>query len=447
MNQKRARAWAMYDWANSAFATTMIAAVLPVFYQTVAAADLDGAVATSYWAFSQTIAMILVAVLAPLLGAAADQGGRKGLFLLIAAIVGAVASALIGFTGRGDYVAVSVLFIIATLGFSGGNTFYDAMLRDIAPPDQRHALSARGYTYGYLGGGLLLLVHIVLIQGWASFGFTSQIQAMQIVFMTAGLWWLLFSIPLFRNVPLIEPKHKHTDPSQSSPQTGVFRTVKQSVKSVLRTLLHIKKYPELFKYLVAFWLFNDGISTIISMATIYGAEIGIGATHLIAALLITQFVGVPFTFLFEKLPVKIGAKNALYLSLGFYVVIVIVGYFMNSPLHFYILAAMVGMVQGGSQSLARSIYSQLVPASKATEFFGFMSLSGKVSAALGPAVFGLTAALTGTSRLAILSVMFFFLAGMWFLTKVDLSKGEREAAEDDDPSVPPDRYTPSGFTL
>lgn len=443
MNQKQARAWAMYDWANSAFATTMIAAVLPVFYQTVAAADLDDAIATSYWAFSQTIAMILVAVLAPLLGAAADQGGRKGLFLLIAAIIGAAASVLIGFTGQGDYIAVSVLFIIATLGFSGGNTFYDSMLRDIAPPDQRHALSARGYTYGYLGGGLLLLVHVVLIQGWERFGLTSQIQAMQIVFMTAGIWWLVFSIPLFRNVPLIEPRHSDTLHSSSA---GVFHTAKQSVKSVLRTLLHMKKYPELFKYLLAFWLFNDGISTIISMAAIYGAEIGIGATHLITALLITQFVGVPFTYLFEKLPVKIGAKNALYLSLGFYVVIVIVGYFMDSPLHFYILAGMVGMVQGGSQSLARSIYSQLVPASKATEFFGFLSLSGKVSAALGPAVFGLMAAMTGSSRLAILSVMFFFLAGMWFLTKVDLSKGEREAAEDDTP-VPPDHHTPSGFTV
>lgn len=443
MTQKQARAWVMYDWANSAFATTMIAAVLPVFYQTVAAADLDDATATSYWAFSQTIAMIFVAVLAPLLGAAADQGGRKGLFLLIAAILGAAASVLIGFTGQGDYIAVSVLFIIATLGFSGGNTFYDSMLRDIAPPDQRHALSARGYTYGYLGGGLLLLVHVVLIQGWERFGLTSQIQAMQIVFMTAGIWWLVFSIPLFRNVPLIELRHSDSSHSSSA---GVIRTAKQSVKSVLRTLLDMKKYPELFKYLLAFWLFNDGISTIISMAAIYGAEIGIGATHLITALLITQFIGVPFTYLFEKLPVKIGAKNALYLSLGFYVVIVIVGYFMDSPLHFYILAGMVGMVQGGSQSLARSIYSQLVPASKATEFFGFMSLSGKVSAALGPAVFGLMAAMTGSSRLAILSVMFFFLAGMWFLTKVDLSKGEREAAEDDTP-VPPDRHTPSGFTV
>ncbi|MCM3129837.1 MULTISPECIES: MFS transporter [unclassified Paenibacillus] len=441
MDPKQARAWVMYDWANSAFATTMIAAVLPIFYQNVAAAGLDDAIATSYWAFSQTIAMILVAVLSPLLGAAADVGGRKGTYLMIAAILGAAASSAMALTGTGDYIFVSILFIIATLGFSGGNTFYDSMLRDIAAPSERDMLSARGYMFGYIGGGLLLLVHVVMIQGWESIGFTSQIQAMQLVFLTSGLWWLLFAIPLFRRFPL-----RDTSASRSAGRS-VGQTALHSVKSVASTLLHVKKYPELFKYLIAFWFFNDGISTIISMAAIYGAEIGIGTTHLITALLITQFVGVPFTFLFGKLAGKIGAKRSLYLSLWFYVVIVIFGYFMETALHFYILAFMVGVVQGGSQSLARSIYSRLVPAHKTSEFFGFMSLSGKVSAALGPAVFGFTAAVTGTSRLAILSVLIFFVAGIWMLTRVNLAKGEAEALEDFVPPITRNQGKPPAATL
>ncbi|GAK42564.1 hypothetical protein TCA2_5056 [Paenibacillus sp. TCA20] len=441
MDPKQARAWVMYDWANSAFATTMIAAVLPIFYQNVAAAGLDDAIATSYWAFSQTIAMILVAVLSPILGAAADVGGRKGTYLMIAAILGAVASSAMALTGTGDYIIVSILFIIATLGFSGGNTFYDSMLRDIAPPQDRDMLSARGYMFGYIGGGLLLLVHVVMIQGWESIGFTSQIQAMQLVFLTSGLWWLLFAIPLLRRFPL-----RDKGVSRSAGRS-VGQTALHSVKSVASTLLHVKKYPELFKYLIAFWFFNDGISTIISMAAIYGAEIGIGTTHLITALLITQFVGVPFTFLFGKLAGKIGAKRSLYLSLCFYVVIVIFGFFMESALHFYILAFMVGMVQGGSQSLARSIYSRLVPAHKTSEFFGFMSLSGKVSAALGPAVFGFTAAVTGTSRLAILSVLIFFALGIWMLTRVNLAKGEAEASDDSEPPVARNPGKPPAATV
>lgn len=441
MDPKQARAWVMYDWANSAFATTMIAAVLPIFYQNVAAAGLDDAIATSYWAFSQTIAMILVAVLSPVLGAAADVGGRKGTYLMIAAILGAVASSAMALTGTGDYIIVSILFIIATLGFSGGNTFYDSMLRDIAPPLDRDMLSARGYMFGYIGGGLLLLVHVVMIQGWESIGFTSQIQAMQLVFLTSGLWWLLFAIPLLRRFPLRDKG------ASRSAGRSVGQTALHSVKSVASTLLHVKKYPELFKYLIAFWFFNDGISTIISMAAIYGAEIGIGTTHLITALLITQFVGVPFTFLFGKLAGKIGAKRSLYLSLWFYVVIVIFGFFMKSALHFYILAFMVGMVQGGSQSLARSIYSRLVPAHKTSEFFGFMSLSGKVSAALGPAVFGFTAAVTGTSRLAILSVLIFFALGIWMLTRVNLTKGEAEASDDSEPPVTRNPGKPPAATV
>ncbi|MDO7907028.1 MFS transporter [Paenibacillus sp. JX-17] len=424
MNKKQARAWAMYDFANSAFATTMLAAVLPIYYQNVAASGLPGATASSYWAFSQTIAMILVALLSPVLGAAADSSGHKGLFLAVSAILGAAASSAMALAGQGDYILVSLLFIVGTIGFSGGNTFYDAMLPDIAPPAERDALSTKGYMYGYIGGGVLLAVNMVMIQLWKPLGFASQTQATQAVFLTVGLWWVLFSIPLLRNLPAAPRKDR----------LGFAHHTKDSFRRIGQTFRSITRYPELLKYMLAFWFFNDGISTIISMAAIYGAQIGIGTTDLIAALLITQFVGIPFTYGFVRLARAFGAKRSLYASLVFYTLIVTFGYFMKTAVHFYILAFMVGIVQGGSQALARSIYSRLVPRERTAEFFGFLSLSGKVSAAAGPALFGLTAAWTGSSRLAILSVMLFFVIGMILLTRVQLDKGEREAGRADGPA-------------
>ncbi|CAM3046328.1 MFS transporter [Paenibacillus sediminis] len=420
MNAKQARSWVMYDWANSAFATTMLAAVLPVYYQNVAASNLPDYLATSYWAFTQTAAMILVALLSPFLGAIADSSQRKSAFLKMSAIIGVIACAFMTLVGSGNYIAASLLFIVASLGFSGGNTFYDAMLPDIAAPHERDVLSANGYMYGYIGGGILLAINIAMIQLWDKIGFASETAATQAVFLTVAVWWMLFSIPIFRNIP---------DPARREKRSVSFYA-KDGFSRVGQSIRHLKKYPELLKYMIAFLFFNDGISTIISMATIYGAEIGIGMTHLIVALLITQFVGIPFTYLFGKIAKRIGAKKGLYLSLTFYVVIVIFGYFMQSALHFYILAFMVGIVQGGSQALARSIYSQMVPPARTTEFFGFLSLSSKVSSAAGPAVFGVVAAIAGSSRLAILSVIMFFVVGIILLRFVNIEKGVREAKFD-----------------
>ncbi|MBR2567816.1 MAG: MFS transporter [Paenibacillus sp.] len=420
MQTKQLRYWMLYDWANSAFATTMLAAVLPIYYQSVAGKGLEQA--ASYWGFTQTVAMLLVALSAPVLGAMADLSQRRMAFLRVFAWIGSLSCILMSLAGEGDWMLVSILFVLGTLGFSGGNTFYDSLLPQLALPEERDEVSAKGYMYGYIGGGVLLAINVVMLEKFSWFGLPDKISATQAVFITVGVWWFLFSLPLFRTVK---------DPARTAARPiGLY--IKEGFGRVGVTIKRLPKYPELLKYLLSFWFFNDGITTIISMSAIYGAELGIGTTHLIVALLITQFVGIPFTFLFAKYARAIGSKRALYISLLAYMGIVGMGYFMQNALHFYLLAFMVGMVQGGSQAVARSIYSQMVPKAYAAQFFGFFSLSGKVSASIGPAVFGTVGLLTGSTRTAILSILFFFIVGLIMLRFVDIDKGKREAEAADE---------------
>jgi len=417
MNQRQVRAWVTYDWANSAFATTMMAAVMPVFYESVAGAGLGEGVALSYWGYTQTIAMLCVAILSPVLGAIADFRGSKVRFLSVFAFLGALSCLVSFFIGEGDWLLASLLVILGTIGFSGGNTFYDALLPDLVPERNRDVVSARGFAAGYLGGGLLLALNIAMIEGWEMFGFPDKTTATQTVFVTVGIWWIVFSIPLLRAV-------KDRPANRAVP---LLRVVRTGFARNLATLRRIRQYPELAKYMLAYWFFNDGINTIIIMATIYGATIGIGTTHLIIALLITQFVGYPCTLLFGRLAARLGSKPSLYLSLFIYVLIVILGYFMSTEWHFYALAILVGLVQGGSQAIARSIYANLTPPSRRAEFFGFLSLSSKFSASAGPFLFGLVGTLTGSARLGILAVLAFFVIGILLLMLVNLVKGRDEA--------------------
>ncbi len=425
MDRMKVRAWVQYDWANSAFATTMLAAVLPIYYESVAGAGLPGNTAENYWGFTQTVAMLLVAILSPILGAVADYTGAKVRFLTGFAVVGALASACMALVGEGDWLLASVLIVIGTLGFSGGNTFYDSLLTDLVPIEKRDIISARGYSMGYLGGGLLLAVNLVMIEGWEMVGFPDKTTATQIVFLTVGIWWLLFALPLFRRVKDV-PRNR---------QAAIGTVVRTSFANLGRTLRSIRRYPQLSKYMLSYWFFNDGINTIILMATVYGSGIGIGTSHLITALLITQFVAFPCTLLFGRFAARSGAKRALYVSLAIYVLIVVLGYFMSSAAHFYALAIMVGLVQGGSQATARSIYANLVPPSRSAEFFGFLSLSSKFSSVAGPFVFAVTGTITGSSRLAILSLIAFFIIGIALLTRVDLVKGRAEALAEESSSI------------
>ncbi|MDF2935170.1 MAG: transporter [Paenibacillaceae bacterium] len=418
MNPKAVRAWLMYDWANSAFATTMMAAVLPIFYIEVAAKGLSPSTSASYWGLTQAAGMLLVAVLAPVLGAAADYAGKKMVFLRLFSYLGIAASFLFVFIGQGDYLAASLLFVLGTVGFSGGNSFYDALLPDLVPDEQkREYISSKGYASGYVGGGLLLVVNLLMIQKPELFGLPDGETGTRLAFASVAVWWLVFSLPLFRHVK---------DPVAASP-IPVRQYARMGFTRTWDTLKSLKQYPQLLKFILAYWFFNDGINTIITMATAYGKAIGIGTSDLIMALLITQFVGIPFTLLFGKIGEKLGAKPSLYISLSIYLLIVLLGYFMTTSTHFYLLAVMVGFVQGGSQAVARSMFSRLVPADRSAEFFGFLSVSGKFSSMVGPAVFAATGLITGSSRYGILALALFFIVGILLLRTVDMKRGSLEA--------------------
>jgi len=412
-DKKQINAWVMYDWANSAFATTIMAAVMPIYFISVAGGT-DGS-----WSFTQTAAAIVVALLSPLLGAIADHAGRKKTFLRVFTVIGASASVAMALIGPGGMWLAVVLVVIGMVGFGAGNTFYDALLSDVTSPAQRERVSARGYAMGYLGGGVLLAVNLGLILGWETIGLPDSTAASQISFVTVGVWWFVFSLPLFRRV----------QETRLATEGTAVAHIKTGARRLKETFRRIKRYPELMKFMLAYWFFFDGINTIIVMAASYGTTIGIESTHLIAALLITQFVGFPASLLFGKLADKLGSKKMLYSSLVIYLIIVLLGYFMTSALHFYLLACMVGLVQGGSQATSRSIFSKMIPPGRNAEFFGFLSFTSRFFSFGGPLVFGIVKLLSDSSRSALLAVAFFFVAGLILLTFVDLAKGEKEAGQ------------------
>ncbi|TGB05319.1 MFS transporter [Halobacillus salinus] len=430
MKKKPVISWMLYDFGNSAFATTMMAAVLPIFYYDVAAQGVKESLAASYWGYSQSIAVLIVALLAPILGAISDYSAAKKKFLMFFAFMGMIASVLFAFVNTGDYLFASLLLIIGTIGFSGGNVFYDAFLPEVADESNIDSVSAKGFAFGYIGGGILLAINLLMILKYEWFGLTDSLAGTHLAFISVGIWWFIFTIPLIKNV--VEEKKQQPERTKSYAVIGFSR--------LARTVKELKLYKQLLVFLVAFWLYNDGISTIIKMATIYGRDIGIDSNSLIIALLITQFVGIPFAFLFGWLAGKITAKRALMLALFAYLVIVVFGYFMSSALHFYILAICVGMVQGGAQALSRSLFGRMVPADRHAEFFGFYGISAKFSAIFGPFAFALVGQMTGSSRLGILSLVFFFIVGIILLWFVDVDKGVEEAKQTTDPSQEPVVY-------
>ncbi|AET59922.1 major facilitator superfamily MFS_1 [Paenibacillus terrae HPL-003] len=432
MNRKAVRAWITYDWANSGYATTILAAVLPIFYSSVAASTLDATTASSYLGYTHAIGMLCVALLSPVLGAVADLTGSKLSFLRIFTGIGIVATLGFSLVGEGDWLLASTLLVLSTIGFAGGNTFYDAMLPDLVPSGKRETVSAKGYAYGYVGGGILLAVNMLMIQKPQWFGLGNTLEGTRLAFVSVAVWWLVFSLPL-----LLQGRQRHRsgegERQDQERQTGslLFQTAywKAGFRRIQDTMRQIRRFPQLLKLLLSFWFFNDGINTIILMAAIYGTGIGIGTTDLIAALLITQFIGFPCTLLLGKWAERWGSRRMLMFSLGIYMLIVILGFFMTQAVHFYVLAAMVGLVQGSSQSISRSLFSDLMPASRTGEFFGFVNITGKFSSIFGPFIFGLVGQLTGSSRWGILSLFAFFAIGMLMLWTVDIAKGKADALQ------------------
>ena len=414
---KRAiNAWAMYDWANSSFATTISAAVLPVYYANVAAATLPENMRSAYWAYTTTISLLLVAVLGPILGAMADYSGIKKRFLMFFVALGVTATALLFFVGQGDYMLASTLYIFAALGFSGSIVFYDSLLPHVANPDEIDQVSSRGYAMGYLGGSLLLAINLAMIQLTQG---DTRILMTKLSFVSVAVWWLVFSFPLWRWVPE-PPKRRLSGEKANSPLAASFNRLGNTFRA-------LQKYRQLFKFLVAFWLYNNGIGTIIYMASIYGKELGFSDITMIGTLLMVQFVAIPFAFLFGWLAKKIGTKRSIYLSLVIYTLIAILGFFLAQEWQFWILGAMVATVQGGSQALSRSLFGRMLPKSQSAEFYSFFGVSEKIAGAAGPLVFGLATQFLGGGRMGILSLIIFFILGGGVLTTVNVKEGVQVA--------------------
>jgi UMF1 family MFS transporter len=392
-----------------------MAAMYPPFFRSLAvSAGIPENTATAYWGYTASIALAIVALSAPVLGAVADHAGLRKRFLVVFAAAGIGATAAAGITGDASWLLAAGLYVIANVGFAGGNVFYESLLPSVARPEELDRVSARGYAMGYLGGGLLLVVNAAWVVRPSLFGMPDSTFAVKASFLSVALWWAVFSIPLFRSVP--EP------PADRRP--GVHRNlIVEGFGRLGSTFGEIRRYRQLLVFLVAFWIYNDGISTIIKMATAFGSEIGIGIQHMITALVITQFVAFPCALLFGGLAERITAKRAILLALAVYTVICCLGFFMETPLHFYLLAVAVGTVQGGAQALSRSLFAAMVPRHKSAEFFGFFGASGKFAGIFGPLVFAVVSQLTGQSRLSILALIAFFVFGGLLLWRVDVDAG------------------------
>jgi MFS transporter, UMF1 family len=417
------RAWAMYEWAITGMWAVVVATIFPIYFQTVLSGDLPDHIATRNFAWATMIGIAFVAILAPIMGAITDRLPIKKLLLAVFTAIGVLASVSLYFVSEGDWFSALAVFVLINVGANGSTIFYDALLPHIATNKEIDRVSTGGYALGYLGAGLLLAFCLLMIQqpGW--FGMDSDpTLPVRLSFVGVGIWWALFAIPLFLKVPEPLPK---LDPDEVPTGSALH----QALNRLARTIRELRSYRNAFLMLLAYFIYGDGLGTIIRMAAIYGAELGIERGALIGAVVMVQFVGVPFTFLFGGLAGRLGTKKAIYVGLFIYTIVSVLGYFMTNAVHFFILAFLVGMVQGGVQALSRSFFAGMIPQYKAGEFFGFYGVMDKFAGVMGPMVMASVITLTGSSRLGILSIILFFVVGGGLLYFVDETEGRRIAAD------------------
>jgi UMF1 family MFS transporter len=414
------RAWASYDWANSAFYTTVVTALFPVWFVRVASAGVPVAVGQRRLLLGTGIAMAISALLAPLLGALADYSAIKKRLLLTCTAIGVVATAAIAFVGGGQWQLSLLCFSIANIGITGSLVFYDALLPHVARPEELDRVSSAGFSLGYLGGGLLLGLNFLCIQYADRLGLPGGDFPVRLSMFSAALWWGLFSIPLWRGVS--EPPRKlETDEPARGPRLWL------ALQRLRETARAIRRFPHAFLMLLAFLAYSDGIGTIIRFAGAFAEERGIPDSTLFGALLAVQFIGVPCALLFAWLARHIGAKRSILIAVGAYAVTCVLAHRLETAADFWRLALLVGLVQGGCQALSRSLFASLIPKHKSAEFFSFFSVSEKLAGLAGPLLFERAIAWTGSSQSAVLSLLVFFVVGAVLLARVDVAAGQRAA--------------------
>jgi UMF1 family MFS transporter len=408
--------WSLYDWANSAFATTVMAGFFPVFFKQYWSHGADVTESTAILAAANSLAGLVVAFLAPILGAIADCGSNKKKFLIFFAYLGVLSTAALFLIHQGDWLFAAIIYVLGTIGFSGSIVFYDSLLPFVTDRNKIDYVSALGYAMGYLGGGLLLALNVWMTLSPETFGFADASQAVKVSFITVAIWWGIFTLPIIFFVP--EPQRQHERPSKGAVRGGI--------QQLVRTFRKVQHLKTVFLFLLAYWLYIDGVDTIVRMAVDYGLSIGFETTDLIAALLLTQFVGFPSAILFGRLGEKIGPKRAIYIAIGVYLFVVLWATLMTQKYEFYGLALTVGLVQGGIQALSRSFYSRIIPYDQTAEFYGFYNLLGKFAVILGPILIGLTGLISRNPRAGIGSIAVLFLAGGILLYFTDEQKGAEE---------------------
>lgn len=400
-------AWALYDWANSAFATTVMAGFFPIFFKQYWSVDVEATVSTFRLGLANGAGSLLIALLAPLLGAMADRGGARLRMLAFFTLLGAAMTAGLYWVQQGDWVAAAILYAAAGFGFAGGVTFNDALLVDVAEAPEYDLVSSYGYSLGYAGGGLLLLLNAAMVSSPGSFGLSSAAEAVRLSFPMVAGWWLLFSIPALLWV-------RERKPARA---LSLLSAARAGWNELRVTIGAVRQLRPLVWFLLAYWMYIDGVNTIIKMAVDFGLSLGFPQQSLILALLVTQFIAFPAALAFGWLGGRIGARNGIFIAIAVYSVATVAAYWMDSIGDFYMLAVVIGLVQGGIQSLSRSYFASLVPAGKQGEFFGFYNMMGKFAAVLGPLLVGVTALVTGSSRAGILSVIVLFAGGAALLWK------------------------------
>ncbi|MBI1194536.1 MAG: MFS transporter [Gammaproteobacteria bacterium] len=397
--------WALYDWANSAFAVTVMAGFFPLFFKQYWAASLEVADSTFYLGLANGAASLIVAVAAPFLGAMADRGGIKKRLLLGFAAVGIATTGGLYLIDKGAWGMAMACYMVAIIGFSSANVFYDALILDVGHVGVLGRISALGFALGYLGGGMLFAVNVAMTLHPEVFGIADKAMAVRWSFLSVAVWWAVFSVPLWL---FVRESHRGTS-LHGLPGAAVGR--------LRDTLGHLRGLRPVWMFLLAYWLYIDGVDTVIRMAVDYGLAIGLKSDDLIVALLITQFVGFPAALVFGWAGDRLGARKGIYAGLAVYVGVCVLAYGMHSEREFYLLAVTIGLVQGGVQALSRSLFASLVPAGHSAEFFGFYNMLGKSAVILGPVVLGLATMVSGDNRMGVLAIIPFFIGGALLLRR------------------------------
>jgi len=409
---KQERSWVFYDWANSAYSIAITSTIFPIFFKGVISKGVEGYTSTAWLGYGNSIYTLVIAVLAPILGTIADYKNYKKRFFLGFFLLGVVSTACLALTREGSWMTAIVIYILTALGFGGANIFYDSFLIDVTPRERMDWVSTSGFAWGYIGSTIPFIIGIALIMKYDMLGFSTSVPAVRISFLLTALWWFVFTIPLLRNVK----QNYFIEPSQTP--------VRDSFRRLADTFRRIRQYRNVFIFLIAYFLYIDGVDTIIKMATAFGTDIGISANMLMVILLAVQFVAFPFALLYGKLAKVFSAKKMLIVGICTYVVITITAFFIprfadpkTKVMVFWIVSMLVASSQGGIQALSRSFYGKLIPKKESAEFFGFYNIFGKFAAILGPFLMGFITMITKSSGVGILSIIVLFIAGGVILTR------------------------------